>query len=198
MTQQPGEMDTGTEPIVDLRDEIFHPATVSLSADGQSLSILKNDLSGPLGQQAETWQRLPETALAEAETAVKKAAAAKAAKPFEWNAEELAKTEACRRAAVEAKAEAQRRAAESAKAEAERRVRLATADADAARRTGEARAAAQAQWLRVHGEADASTLRALAVDRLAENLPRVDSVTVSPDVLTGLLASLGRQGGERA
>lgn len=83
-------------------------------------------------------------------------------------------------------------------AEAERRVRLATADADAARRTGEARAAAQAQWLRVHGEADAATLRALAVERLAENLPRVDSVTVSPDVLTGLLAALGRRDGERA
>lgn len=82
-------------------------------------------------------------------------------------------------------------------AEAERRVRLAAADAEAARRTGEARAAAQAEWLRVHGDADAATLRALAVDRLAENLPRIDSVTVSPDVLTGLLATLGRQGGER-
>lgn len=83
-------------------------------------------------------------------------------------------------------------------AEAERRVRLATADAEAARQTGEARAAAQARWLRVHDDADGATLRALAVDRLAENLPRVDSVTVSPDVLTGLLAALGRQGGERA
>ncbi|MET9557108.1 SPFH domain-containing protein [Streptomyces sp. NPDC006645] len=83
-------------------------------------------------------------------------------------------------------------------AEAHRRIRLATADAEAALRAGEARAAAQAEWLRVHGEADAATLRALAVDRLAENLPRVDSVTVSPDVLTGLLATLGRRDGERA
>jgi hypothetical protein len=83
-------------------------------------------------------------------------------------------------------------------AEAERRIRLATADAEAARRTGEARAAAQAEWLRVHGDSDAATLRALAVDRLAENLPRIDSVTVSPDVLTGLLATLGRGDGERA
>lgn len=65
-------------------------------------------------------------------------------------------------------------------AEAERRVRLATADAEAARRTGEARAAARADWLRVHGESDEATLRALAVDRLAANLPRIDSVTLSP------------------
>ncbi|MFE7779007.1 SPFH domain-containing protein [Streptomyces sp. NPDC057445] len=78
-----------------------------------------------------------------------------------------------------------------AQAEAARKVRLAKAEATAAREIGEARAAAQAAWLRVHAETDPATLRALAVTRLAENLPRVDSVTLSPDVLTGLLARLG-------
>ncbi|MET7614075.1 GNAT family N-acetyltransferase [Streptomyces seoulensis] len=40
------------------------------------------------------------------------------------------------------------------------------------------------------GVEGAEALRALTAARLAENLPRVDSVTVSPDVLTGLLARL--------
>ncbi|MEV7977517.1 SPFH domain-containing protein [Streptomyces sp. NPDC086519] len=79
-------------------------------------------------------------------------------------------------------------------AEAARAVTLARAEAAGAREVGEARAAAQAAWLRVHGEADVATLHALTGARLAENLPRIDSVTVSPDVLTGLLARLG---GER-
>ena len=44
-----------------------------------------------------------------------------------------------------------------------------------------------------------ATLHALTGTRLAENLPRIDSVTVSPDVLTGLLARLGGTAdGERA
>lgn len=81
-----------------------------------------------------------------------------------------------------------------AEAEAARRVRLAKAEATAAREVGEARAGAQAAWLRVHSEADPATLHALAVTRLAENLPRVDSITLSPDVLTGLLARLGGTG----
>ncbi|WP_406864273.1 SPFH domain-containing protein [Streptomyces sp. HUAS MG47] len=78
-----------------------------------------------------------------------------------------------------------------AEAEAGRKVRLARADAEAAREVGEARAQAQAAWLRVHGEVDATTLHALAATRLAENLPRIDSLTLSPDVLTGLLSKLG-------
>ncbi|MFD4144657.1 SPFH domain-containing protein [Streptomyces sp. NPDC058572] len=82
-----------------------------------------------------------------------------------------------------------------AEAEASRTVRLARAEAEAAREVGEARAGAQAAWLRVHADVDATTLHALAVTRLAENLPRIDSVTLSPDVLTGLLARLGGPGG---
>ncbi|MEU2420775.1 SPFH domain-containing protein [Streptomyces sp. NPDC007851] len=76
-------------------------------------------------------------------------------------------------------------------AEAARTVTLARAEAAAAREVGEARAVAQAAWLRVHGEVDVATLHALTGTRLAENLPRIDSLTVSPDVLTGLLAKLG-------
>ncbi|MDX3053904.1 SPFH domain-containing protein [Streptomyces sp. NE06-03E] len=77
-------------------------------------------------------------------------------------------------------------------AEAARTVRLARAEAEAARDVGAARAEAQAAWLRAHAEADPGTLHALAATRLAENLPRIDSLTLSPDVLTGLLARLGR------
>ncbi|MEV7782400.1 SPFH domain-containing protein [Kitasatospora sp. NPDC088351] len=80
-------------------------------------------------------------------------------------------------------------------AEAERRTRLATAEADAARALGDARAAAEAAWLTAHQQADPGVLRALALMRLAEHLPRIDSVTLTPDVLTGLLARLGAPAG---
>ncbi|MEU8652315.1 SPFH domain-containing protein [Streptomyces sp. NPDC048737] len=76
-------------------------------------------------------------------------------------------------------------------AEATRSVRLARAEAEAAREVGEARAQAQAAWLRAHADVDVATLHALTGTRLAENLPHIDSLTVSPDVLTGLLARLG-------
>jgi hypothetical protein len=92
--------------------------------------------------------------------------------------------------AVRAEAEAAR-TVKLAEAEATRSVRLARAEAEGARETGEARAQAQAAWLRVHAEVDVATLNALTGTRLAENLPHIDSVTVSPDVLTGLLARLG-------
>ncbi|MFJ9041088.1 SPFH domain-containing protein [Streptomyces sp. NPDC102406] len=78
-----------------------------------------------------------------------------------------------------------------ADAEADRSVRLARAEAEGAREVGEARAHAQAAWLRVHGDVGVATLHALTGTRLAENLPRIDSVTVTPDLLTGLLARLG-------
>ncbi|MFF1439288.1 SPFH domain-containing protein [Streptomyces sp. NPDC058295] len=82
-----------------------------------------------------------------------------------------------------------------AEAEAARSVQLAHAEAQAAREVGEARAQTQAAWLRVHADVDVSTLHALTGTRLAENLPHIDSVTISPDVLTGLLSRLGA--GER-
>lgn len=106
-------------------------------------------------------------------------------------------TNARREAEEHAAADAVRAGAEAARtvrlaeAEGSRVVQLAKAEATAAREVGEARAAAQAAWLRVHGDVDVATLHALTGTRLAENLPRIDSLTVSPDVLTGLLARLG-------
>ncbi|MFI8961892.1 SPFH domain-containing protein [Streptomyces sp. NPDC053493] len=82
-----------------------------------------------------------------------------------------------------------------AEAEAARTVRLARAEAEAAREVGAARAEAQTAWLRAHAEAAPATLHALAATRAAEQLPRIEHLTVSPDVVTGLLAKLG--GGER-
>ncbi|MEU6122077.1 SPFH domain-containing protein [Streptomyces sp. NPDC047123] len=85
-----------------------------------------------------------------------------------------------------------------AEAEATRTVRLAGAEAESVRAVGEARAAAQASWLRVHGDVDAATLNALAVTRLAENVPRIEHLTLSPDVVTGLLSKLAApDGGEQ-
>ncbi|MEU8921992.1 SPFH domain-containing protein [Kitasatospora sp. NPDC048545] len=82
-------------------------------------------------------------------------------------------------------------------AEAQRRTRLAAAEAQASRELGEARAVAEAAWLAAHQQADPAVLRALALMRLAEHLPRIDSVTLTPDVLTGLLARLGAPGAQR-
>ncbi|WP_129306038.1 SPFH domain-containing protein [Streptomyces sp. L2] len=104
----------------------------------------------------------------------------------------LAEAEAARSVKL-ADAEAAR-SRKLAEAEAERAVRVARAEAEGAREVGAARAEAQAAWLRVHADAGidgATTLRASTATRLAENLPRIDSVTVSPDVLTGLLTRLG-------
>ncbi|MFI1922370.1 MULTISPECIES: SPFH domain-containing protein [unclassified Streptomyces] len=116
----------------------------------------------------------------------------------------LAEAEASRQVRL-ADAEAQRserltvaeaaRTVRLAEAEAARSVQLAHAEAQAAREVGEARAQAQAAWLRVHADVDVATLHALTGTRLAENLPHIDSVTISPDVLTGLLSKLGA--GER-
>ncbi|MCS0602315.1 SPFH domain-containing protein [Streptomyces sp. LP11] len=104
----------------------------------------------------------------------------------------LAEAEAARTAAL-TEAEVAR-AGKLAEADAARSVRLARAEAEGAREVGAAEAEARAGWLRVHAEAGVdgtATLRALTAARLAENLPRIDSVTVSPDILTGLLARLG-------
>ncbi|MEU0004536.1 SPFH domain-containing protein [Streptomyces sp. NPDC006314] len=106
-------------------------------------------------------------------------------------------TNARREAEEQASADAVRADAEAARtvrlaeAEAAKAVRLAHAEAQKAREVGEARAEARAAWLRVHAEVDVATLHALAGIRLAENVPNIDSVTISPDVLTGLLAKLG-------
>ncbi|MCX4744136.1 SPFH domain-containing protein [Kitasatospora sp. NBC_01287] len=89
-----------------------------------------------------------------------------------------------------------------AQAEAVRRTRLATAEAEAARllaaaqadaelALGQAKATAQEAWLTAHQQVSPEVLRALALSRLAEHLPAIGSLTLTPDVLTGLLAQLG-------
>ncbi|MEU9852602.1 SPFH domain-containing protein, partial [Streptomyces sp. NPDC047974] len=64
-----------------------------------------------------------------------------------------------------------------AEAEAVRKVRLARAEAEAAREVGEARAAAQTAWLQAHAAAEPAVLRALALTRAAEQLPRIEHLT---------------------
>jgi len=89
-----------------------------------------------------------------------------------------------------------------AEAEAVRRTRLATAEAEAARllsaaqadserALGAAKAAAEEAWLAAQRQAGPEILQALALIRLAEHLPNIDSITLTPDVLTGLLSRLG-------
>ncbi|MER5715388.1 SPFH domain-containing protein [Streptomyces sp. NPDC002132] len=153
--------------------------------------------------------------LAEAEAAravkLSEAEAARSVKLAEAEAEravKLAEAEAAKQLRLaDAEAQSTQRLSQAeaartvalAEAEAARSVRLARAEAEAAREVGEARAQAQAAWLRVHADAGidgVDTLHAHAATRLAENLPQIDSVTISPDVLTGLLARLG--GGDRA
>ena len=102
------------------------------------------------------------------------------------------------RRGTNARREAEEKAAADAvrtEAEAARTVALARAEAEAARTVGEARAAAQRSWLTAHASADPATLHALAAARLAENVPRIESLTLTPDVVTGLLGRLGRGGG---
>ncbi|MFB7503018.1 SPFH domain-containing protein [Streptomyces broussonetiae] len=146
-------------------------------------------------------------ARAEAERSVlqAEAEAARSVKLAEAEAERsmrLADAEAARsRTLAGAEAATSRQLAEAeaertellADAEAARAVRAARAEAEGARELGGAQAEARAAWLRVHADAGVDgtgTLQALTAIRLAENLPRIDSVTVSPDVLTGLLARL--------
>ena len=55
---------------------------------------------------------------------------------------------------------------------------------------GEAEAAAEAARLTAYRELDQATLLALALKELAGNLPAVDTLVLSPDLLTPLLARL--------
>ncbi|WP_354638791.1 SPFH domain-containing protein [Kitasatospora camelliae] len=98
--------------------------------------------------------------------------------------------------AVRAEAEAARRT-RLAGAEAESARILAQAQAASDRELGAAKAAAEEAWLAAHQQAGPEVLQALALIRLAEHLPKIDSVTLTPDVLTGLLGRLGAGGGDR-
>ncbi|MGH9264726.1 MAG: SPFH domain-containing protein [Acidimicrobiales bacterium] len=78
-----------------------------------------------------------------------------------------------------------------AEGEAERRRLLADAQADATRAVGMAEADAETARLAAYQALDAATIVGLALKELAANLPQIGTVTVTPDLLTPILARLG-------
>ncbi|MEY9834993.1 SPFH domain-containing protein [Streptomyces sp. 846.5] len=83
-------------------------------------------------------------------------------------------------------------AAVRTESEAARRTTLATAEAEAVRTIGAATAAAEADRLGAHQQVDPAVLHALALIELAGNLPKVNQLTLTPDLLTDLLGRLAR------
>jgi hypothetical protein len=72
---------------------------------------------------------------------------------------------------------------------------MAGAEADAAQAMGAARASAEAARLAAYRDLPQETLLGLAVQELAANLPQVQSLVLTPDLLAPVLARLGaRQG----
>lgn len=78
-----------------------------------------------------------------------------------------------------------------AQAQAERQTVLAEAQAEAARAVGTAEADAEAARLAAYRDLEAATILGLAVKELAGNLPRIGTLTLTPDLLTPILARLG-------
>lgn len=78
-----------------------------------------------------------------------------------------------------------------AQGQAERQRLLADAEADATRAVGSAEADAEAARLAAYRELDAATIIGLAVKELAGNLPQIGTLTLTPDLLTPILARLG-------
>lgn len=81
------------------------------------------------------------------------------------------------------------------RSEAERRRMLAAAEAEATTVQGEAAGAAERARLAAYADVEQGTLLALALQQLAGSLPTIGQVTVTPDLVTGLLAGLGAGGG---
>ncbi|MGH9278471.1 MAG: SPFH domain-containing protein [Acidimicrobiales bacterium] len=79
----------------------------------------------------------------------------------------------------------------AADAEAERRRLLSASQADATRTVGEAEADAEAARLAAYRDLDTAILMALALKELAGNLPDINTLTLTPDLLTPILARLG-------
>ncbi|MGW4486369.1 SPFH domain-containing protein [Amycolatopsis sp. NPDC004368] len=95
-------------------------------------------------------------------------------------------------------ANARRQAEEAAAADhietearASREARLAQVKAEATRTLGEAEAAGEAARLAAYRDLPEPVLRALAVKELAANLPNIDSLVLTPDLVAPLLARLG-------
>lgn len=79
----------------------------------------------------------------------------------------------------------------AADAEARRAERLAEAEAEATRLTGTAAGEAEAARLAAYREVSETVLLGLAVKELATNLPHIDNLVVTPDLLAPVLARLG-------
>jgi regulator of protease activity HflC (stomatin/prohibitin superfamily) len=92
-----------------------------------------------------------------------------------------------RREADEAAAAAQINVA----AEAARTERMAEAHAAATRLQGAARAAAEAAKLEAYRDVSSTILMALAAQELATNLPQINSLVLTPDLIAPVLARLG-------
>jgi regulator of protease activity HflC (stomatin/prohibitin superfamily) len=82
--------------------------------------------------------------------------------------------------------------------QAERQRLLADAEAEATRLVGTAEAEAEAARLAAYRDVGEATLLGLAARELAGNLPSIGTLTVSPDLLTPILARLGAGGGASA
>ncbi|MBI3227036.1 MAG: SPFH domain-containing protein [Mycolicibacterium cosmeticum] len=76
-------------------------------------------------------------------------------------------------------------------AKAHREVALAEAKAQAARLVGEAEAAAEAARLAAYRDLSEATLLGLALKELAVNLPKIEHLVLTPDLLAPVLARLG-------
>lgn len=76
-------------------------------------------------------------------------------------------------------------------ARARRDVQLAEAKAQATRLVGDAKAAAEAARLAAYRDLSEATLLGLAVKELAANLPKIEHLVLTPDLLAPVLARLG-------
>lgn len=81
----------------------------------------------------------------------------------------------------------------AAEAEAQQRRLAAEATAATTELVGAAEAEAQRARMAAYAEVDQGTLMALAMRELAENLPQIDNLTVTPDLLAPVLSRLGQK-----
>ncbi|TQL69747.1 SPFH domain/Band 7 family protein [Nocardioides albertanoniae] len=81
-------------------------------------------------------------------------------------------------------------------AEAERTQVLAEASAQATRATGLARADAEAASLSAYRDLPETVLLGLALKEMAANLPQIEHLALTPDMLAPVLAKLGTRGAE--
>lgn len=76
-------------------------------------------------------------------------------------------------------------------AQAGREQRLTAVRADGTKAVGEAKAAAETAWLGAYRDLSEATLLGLAVRELAANLPKIQSLVLTPDLLAPVLTRLG-------